>query len=375
MINIVIINYNFTTLLQLEDKVVYRTETVVSVIVPIYNVENYIEKCICSILQQSYRRLEIILVDDGSTDKSLNICKSYEKEDSRIKVLTKSNEGVSVARNCGIEMCNGDFIIFIDADDWIESDYIENILPHLSQMSDLWITDYTIDDGDSLVRKNSFNNEFTISDEQEIIALKKSCLIPQYHFLKQFKSDSFLAGVWGKIFKSSIIKGNNIRFIKELKISEDIMFLLKYLDNCHRVTYFREYGYHYVVRQTSAIRKLQESLFENYIVYIEKLDSEISQKKLQNIDVSIVYAIAVRMLYTFFANGFFLKVFDGNTGSAERYIDTIIEKRLGGYILANHIPYLEFRHKIMLFFIKNNKSKEFLKVMKIKNNLNEKRLL
>ena len=99
----------------------------VTVVVPIYNVERYLEKCLTSIILQTYKNLEVILVNDGSTDNSLNICKEFEKEDSRIRIISQENKGLSVARNVGIENAKGEYIAFVDSDDFISCKFIENL--------------------------------------------------------------------------------------------------------------------------------------------------------------------------------------------------------------------------------------------------------
>ena len=103
-------------------------EDLISVIVPIYNVESYLEQCIKSIINQTYKNIEIILIDDGSTDKSPKICDKYKQKDSRIIVVHKQNTGVSATRNIGLELSKGKWIAFVDSDDWIEKEYLEELL-------------------------------------------------------------------------------------------------------------------------------------------------------------------------------------------------------------------------------------------------------
>ena len=105
-----------------------HNSVLVSVIVPVYNVESYLSKCVESIKDQSYSNIEIILVDDGSTDSSGKLCDEFVKSDGRIKVLHKVNGGVSSARNLGIDICHGEYITFVDSDDWVEQNYIEVLL-------------------------------------------------------------------------------------------------------------------------------------------------------------------------------------------------------------------------------------------------------
>ena len=102
-------------------------EKLISVIIPVYNVELYLRRCVDSVINQTYKLLEIILVDDGSTDSSGKICEEYSKTDNRIKVIHKTNGGLSDARNAGIEICKGDYITFVDSDDWIDPDLVKHL--------------------------------------------------------------------------------------------------------------------------------------------------------------------------------------------------------------------------------------------------------
>ena len=127
----------------------------ISIIIPIYNNEKFISRCLDSIINQTYKKIEIIIVNDGSTDKSLDVISKYEKKDNRIKVINKKNEGVSIARNIGIESSKGDYITFVDADDWLELDAIEKLY--------IEITEKNVD----VVRGNYYINKF-ISDNANI---------------------------------------------------------------------------------------------------------------------------------------------------------------------------------------------------------------
>ena len=108
-------------------------DTLISVIIPVYKVENYLEKCIVSVVEQTYRTLEIILVDDGSPDRCGAICDEWEKKDKRIKVIHKSNGGLSDARNYGLDIAQGTYIVFVDSDDWVTGKYVEKLLFYQKQ--------------------------------------------------------------------------------------------------------------------------------------------------------------------------------------------------------------------------------------------------
>ena len=118
----------------------------VSIIIPAYNAEKYIEQCIDSIISQTYKNIEVIIVNDGSTDNTLAICEKYAKEDKRIKIVKKKNEGVSKARNDGIKIATGKYIMFIDSDDYIDDDYIEIMHKNIvEKKADLVVSNYTRD--------------------------------------------------------------------------------------------------------------------------------------------------------------------------------------------------------------------------------------
>ena len=153
-----------------------REEILVSVIVPVFNVEKFLEKCVSSITNQTYKNLEILLVDDGSTDNSGTICDNFSKNDNRLKVFHKKNGGLSDARNYGIERATGSYIMFIDSDDWIENDTIELLLDKtIEEKSDIVVfgisKDY--DDGRRKIRIPTVSGTY---NSEESIALLSSVM-------------------------------------------------------------------------------------------------------------------------------------------------------------------------------------------------------
>ena len=167
----------------------------VSIIVPIYNSDNYLDRCLKSILCQTYINLEIILINDGSTDTSLNICKEYIEKDSRVILIDKINEGVSIARNTGIQKSTGDYIAFLDADDWIAPNYIEHLMmPFDNENVDISICEYHICQ-EYNTSSTELNHGYQFRNARE-------------YLLESRRSGDFAVIVpWGKIFKKSVIKG------------------------------------------------------------------------------------------------------------------------------------------------------------------------
>lgn len=184
----------------------------ISIIVPVYNTEQYLNRCIDSILSQSFTNFELLLIDDGSTDKSGDICDEYARKDERIKVFHKKNGGVSSARNMGLDFARGEWITFVDADDWIVKDCL-NWEYSLFQ-EDLIIFSYY---NNSETSNNLFPiNSFVTKGKDELNDLYQTLIYK-----------GFFRTVWSKLFKKSII--NNLRFDEAISIGEDHLFLLNYL--------------------------------------------------------------------------------------------------------------------------------------------------
>ena len=186
----------------------------VSIIVPVYNVEEYLRECVDSVLNQTYSDVEVILVDDGSTDQSGNICDEYAKMDSRIKVIHKKNGGVSSARNTGIETASGERIIFVDSDDCIHPRLLESYR-ELDDDSVTLLCDYTT--GKEEWKRFSTND---FQEHMEFVAREK--------FMKLFYKD-YMNPPFNKYFRADIIREHQIRFPEDMSLGEDLIFNMKYL--------------------------------------------------------------------------------------------------------------------------------------------------
>ena len=211
----------------------------VSIIVPIYNTEEFLDRCLQSIVSQTYKNIEIILVDDGSTDCSLGICKEYASKDNRVKLLSQPNGGASAARNNGLGNAQGDYVMFVDSDDWIELDMVQNLLDAIkAKETDMVVTQVPLD--------NVIPNSKTLGKMEALPIL--------------------LNGTWwspyGKLFDRSIISG--IRFPKAT-ISEDYVFMMHTILKCEQIYYDCRCFYHRETREGSLSRlALSKRKFEEY---------------------------------------------------------------------------------------------------------------
>lgn len=210
----------------------------VSIIVPVYNVSKYLSDCINSIITQTYSNIEIILVNDGSTDNSGRMCESFAMKDDRISVYHINNAGVSNARNVGINHSNGEFLLFVDSDDWIEVNTVEISIKKICETkSDLLIYAMEIDRHKNDIIQSIDKKSIDKNIEVDIFDFKE-----YYSYL--FEAD-YLSSSCTKLFKTSIIKEHNLYFSTELVIYEDLVFVLNYIQCSKKICAIRDVLYHY----------------------------------------------------------------------------------------------------------------------------------
>lgn len=227
-------------------------QLLVSIIIPIFNTEKYLERCIMSLVSQTYKRLEIILVDDGSNDGSLAISEKSVSEDSRVRLLKQSNRGASAARNAGLDVAQGDYIMFVDSDDWIDTNMVESL-----------IADITLKQVDMIISKVP-GDKHVLEDDKTIDNISAIGFVTK--------------GAWwgpvGKLFKNSAIR--NHRFPKAT-ISEDYVFMVKVLSSVKTVFYKNTYFYHREIRRGSLSRlTISERKFEEFdnVAYVARFIKE-----------------------------------------------------------------------------------------------------
>ena len=220
----------------------------ISVIVPIYNAETYLEECIESILNQEYSNIEILLINDGSTDNSYTLCKKYTS-DNRIKLFDKLNGGVSSARNYGLNFAKGDYIVFVDSDDIIEKNYINKLVCSLDK-ADIILCGYKEFYKNKIIN-HSINNS-NIVDKESIVNL----------ILTNNNVCGFLVN---KIYKSDIIKKYKIRLNENIHYCEDVLFNLEYLKYIESGLIISNSGYLYRMRKSSATKRNNTKKIDNLI--------------------------------------------------------------------------------------------------------------
>ena len=335
----------------------------ISIIIPIYNAENYLKRCLNSVINQTLKDIEIICINDCSKDNSLEILKEYSKKDNRIKIINlKENKGESKARNIGLDNTNSEYIAFLDNDDEIDLDFYEKLYNKaIKTNSDIVKAGVDIINYDKKHQKDNLN---------ELIKQNNSKLYFTHYW-------------WSAIYKSSLIKENNIKFLEKYEIGEDILFLNQAILNCKKLEIIDNTYYHYHKRENStdskilnyekikSIINIREIIINNILNY-EDFD-KLSDKIINDIFIWHIKSILNCCYRT------------KNSKELEYIIDKtiLIYTKINKYIKINsnideiHLSYLKSnnKEKIKELYLKNNTPKKmFIESLrlnhKIKSNLN-----
>lgn len=239
---------------------VEEKDIVLSIIVPVYNAEKYLRKFLSSILGQNFQKYEVVLVNDGSTDNSLNICNEFKRESNKIKVVSKENGGVSSARNKGLEIAQGEYIMFADADDYYTNDAFSIIADSIyERKTDLVCYSYFHVENGQYVPN-------IILKEAKVLELSQ--MIEQYWKLWRA---GMLTSVWNKVFKKEIIQQNKISFDEKMTFAEDAVFVLDYMKYIKNMFLLDKSLYYYVMHEEQVTMKPHARYFEMLNLYFSKL--------------------------------------------------------------------------------------------------------
>ena len=227
-------------------------DELISIIVPVYNAEDTLERCVSALIGQTHQKIEIILVNDGSNDRSLELCRHFEAEDSRIRVIDKPNGGVSSARNAGLDDAKGEFIMFCDSDDWAEPDWCEELITHYEK--------------DCLVMCGHYVEGEQNFLPHEVRSAKGCERYARKDFFK-LKLSNFNAP-WNKIYSASVIQAHDLHFSEKLTNGEDYLFILQYLTCISGdILFLNKCVFHYQwPREYSLSRKVPDDYLEQCIL-------------------------------------------------------------------------------------------------------------
>lgn len=256
----------------------------ISIIVPVYNAQKYIKRCVESIVNQSYQKWELILIDDGSKDDSSLICDELKQTDSRIHVVHTVNQGASAARNRGLDEAAGDYITFVDADDWVKPNHLEVLVNQIDSDVDLCINSFIAD----LYYGSRPYQYKEVKTHENIESINAFFTILLQH--SQF--------LWNKLFKSNIIKDNHIRFNTNISLGEDNIFILEYLNYIRGLSASSVCTYHYdqIDENPYSLGRRKRSV--DAITYQLKNNCEAILKLYDKYNIEFLYEYASDYFYT-----------------------------------------------------------------------------
>jgi len=261
----------------------------ISVIVPVYNVEKYLERCFKSLITQTLKDIEIIVVNDGSTDKSLNIINSFKDRDSRLIVIDKENTGVSHCRNIAMDFAKGEYLAFVDSDDWIDNNMLEDMYEQAKEAElDLVMCTYMREFVTHSKEKTFNSPEVVIYKKEDILNLHRKLIGPINEELGNPENLDSLGTVWGKLYRLEPIKHNRVIFadLQDIGSNEDSLFNIHAFKFIKKAAFINKPFYHYwkgneksiTSRYNPHLKSQWLNLFEKIHYFIEENDLDITYK-------------------------------------------------------------------------------------------------
>ena len=278
----------------------------ISVIVPVYKAENYLSRCVDSILVQTFTNFELILVNDGSPDSSGAICEEYAKNDNRVKVIHKENGGVASARQCGIDNAVGEYTIHADPDDWVKPTMLEELYNKAKETdADMVICDFYVE-----TKKGGIYRSQKVSAErsQEVL---DDLLFHRLH-----------GSLWNKLIKLACYTDYNIKFVEGLNYCEDYLVCVKILVNNIKVSYLNKAFYYYdqIVNNDSITRKYTIETYKQRCRFIDELKTFLKEEHREGI-LKNEASVAIECLrHEIFTNNEFKKIYSSRKWNLLRYI-------------------------------------------------------
>lgn len=320
----------------------------ISVIVPIFNAESYLCRCLESLVSQTYQKIEIILVDDGSNDSSARICDQYAQKDSRVKVIHKTNEGVSQARNAGLELATGDYIHFTDADDWLEQSAYKTLIDKATMYPACDIFRFNaLNSSNNIVNAVNYNGEYNGVGLEQIIL--------NYIGSNKFGGMFILGVPWMYLFRTDLLN-QGIRFNKNLSRCEDRLFTIKALLHAKSIVFLDDVLYHYETNRGSLSNKYDSTRWEQECLYLAELKAQYSSDRgadfIKHANKRLVNEYLLRALVSI-DNIFFS---DNQNGFIDRYQKTksiIYDPLLKEAFVKFEKEKLGLKGRILLFLIRN----------------------
>lgn len=343
----------------------------ISVVVTIYNTpEKYLKKCIDSIINQTLKEIEIILVNDGSSENIRNICEKYKRQDKRIKLINQKNMGESVARNIGIEKATTKNITFVDSDDWIEPNMcleLVNYINSLNQNYDIIVFDCFVDYNKKIIKNNFYPKEglFNKEDIEEIQLQNIEKGITKY-----YPPETNISVPWAKVYNKEFIEKNNLKFVPNIIRMPDALFNMEAFEKAERIYNFKKYLYHYQKNDFSICQRYSKDTIKYYETYIEFVKNYIkkynkNEKFIDTLNLKIVTSIDIYMY-----NYFFHKDNAKKIKEIQKEFKELLDREIYKNAMKDvKIQYLSLYQKLVLKNARNKKIIILKLLKKMKENL------
>lgn len=317
----------------------------VSIIVPIYNVEKYLDRCIQSLVNQTLNDIEIILVDDGSPDNCPQMCDEYAQKDNRIKVIHKQNAGLGYARNSGLDIATGEYVAFVDSDDYVDTSMYKKLYNEtINHKYDIVYCGFIVEKKDkSTYTENTKDRD--LKDSNEILELCRNMIACNVG-VKEERSESM--AVWHGIYKKEIIDKHNVKFESERNIlSEDIVFDAIFIPLCKSIRTIQDALYIHCFNNESLSKTFNANKIEKNIYLYYRLNEITKAYGLNNFNLNIV------RFFIGYNRSFFRSIFNSNIDNKKELCEKIFNLNIWNHIFAIYpIQTLPLFHKLVIFCVR-----------------------
>lgn len=319
----------------------------VSIIIPVFNGEEYLEECLESIINQTFKNIEIIVINDGSIDGSEKIIDKYKEKDNRIISISTKNGGVGSARNKGIEMSTSEWIMFVDCDDILEKDAVEQYMKIEDKSIDLIISKtYVMKDAKKETASCRYKDD-RYFNKQEKDELLNSIFYDNYE-----EKISYISCVFSKLYKKQLLVKSNIKFNTELKYGEDGLFNLKAIINSKKIAFLNVPTYNYRLNIKSVMRKFNPTFIENHTQMLDVYKKYLKDENLENIYKNEYDYFVLRQLNKYLKYYFFRKENPNSKQDLKQELSKLINIEPYCSAINCKINNLHFKRKVMKFLLK-----------------------
>lgn len=313
----------------------------ISIIIPAYNIEKFIGQCLESLIKQTYKNIEIIVVNDGSKDNTLQVINEYASNDTRIKVINQENQGLSESRNNAMKLVSSEYIMFVDGDDWLNINACEDCIKEmLKEKADLVWFAYIREYEKKSIPKGAFNETKIIFEGKDVKEkLQRRIYGPFEKELANPEKLDALSPVWGKLYKTDAIKNHTFRSFKEIGATcEDVFFVPEVLENIKKVVYINKNYYHYrKFNPNSVTKSVEPGMFEKWKKAYSLLNLVVDEKKYDN-----TYKVALKNRFAINLIAIGLRIKNGNNKFLEKY--KMIKKILNDDVYCTAIKDLDISY-------------------------------